>query len=106
MFCFALVYLFFENVQVASNLLNNRVKFLYGKGDYDGLRDSFKEVYWNCLLDDSMSMEDVWSVIVNIIKNGIDKFVPRRNISGRSVHQRKTVSYCTRKKKSEKAQDF
>ena len=42
-----------------------------------------------------MSVDEVWSEIVNKIKNGIDKFVPQRNISGRSVHQRKTVSHTT-----------
>ena len=63
---------------------------MYDRGDYDGLRDSLKEVHWNCLLNDGLSVDEVWSEIVNKINNGI---VPQRNTSDRSVHQRKTVNH-------------
>ena len=92
--CFSLPFFVVANLQVATkSRINNKVKWMYDRGDYDGLRDSLKEVHWNCLLNDGLSVDEVWSEIVNKINNGIDKFVLQRNTSGRSVHQRKTVSH-------------
>ena len=75
---------------------------MYGRGDYDSLRDSLMEAQWNCLLNDGLSVDEVCSEIVNKINNGIGKFVPQRNISGRIVHQRKTVSHTVLGKKKDK----
>ena len=62
-------------------------------------------MHWNCLLNDVLNVDKVWSEIANKIKNGIDKS-SQRNISGRSVHQRKTVSHTVLERKRKKRKAF
>jgi len=51
-------------------------KFLYNKGDYDGLRKWIASYDWQNLLSEDKTVEETWTIIEDKVSEGKHKFIP------------------------------
>ena len=51
-------------------------RYIWDKADFVGLNNYIDQVDWLCLMSVNLVPDDIWAAYVNIIREGVDLFVP------------------------------
>lgn len=71
--------------------LGDKKSFLMNKGNYQGMRDSLRELDWSALLNE-MSVEEAWTFIENKLHDMKESFIPCRRIENLTTKPNNIVS--------------
>ena len=65
-------------------------KYLFNKGDYDGLRMCLDEVDWSSCLSNK-SVDDIWEFISNQIHTATETYIPSKTVTSSQSHNQRPI---------------
>ncbi len=68
--------IFVDQKTVAATDYKKQLDFMHG--NYDAFNMWLSSINWGSVLSNNMSVEEMWQVLMHIISDGLDKFVPFR----------------------------
>ena len=66
-------------------IINNTIKYLYNKGDYDAMRDEFKDMNWDVVFNDLNNVDVCMYEIEKLINISKDKHIPKKKTRSNKV---------------------
>ena len=58
-----------------------KLKRYYDKANYEGMKEDLKKIKWNEILNDNMSVQEMWDEFDRIVKKAVDDHVPKKMVS-------------------------